>query len=205
MEPNELNYLKNDVNLRKWQIKGRPLPISTSPIHSSNRDKMAFGTKEHFSGNHGLLSTKNDSKPQQDEGLESECNPTSRGGHSINKGASREFMFHGKNINMKNDFGIKTISGTISPNFDGVKNTIGITSIKSPKNLIGLSNAPLSHKFKFTPLHQNPNPELDKHEPRIDNKLKDNIYLNEYKRILDPFVKISEKYNILYSTLAPKL
>ena len=34
---------------------------------------------------------------------------------------------------------------------------------------------------------------------------KDNMFLNEYKFIKAPFNKVSQKYNILYQVLAPKL
>ena len=64
---------------------------------------------------------------------------------------------------------------------------------------------PENHKFKFTPINKNPNPDLDPVDISIPDSIMNNSFLNDYKFLKDPFNKISDKYNIIYQTLAPKL
>jgi len=47
---NDIVYLKREINTNNRQMfaNGKPFPISTSPIHSSNREKLAFAAKDQY-------------------------------------------------------------------------------------------------------------------------------------------------------------
>ena len=76
-------FLKKEPNPNPRQIGSPLLPLanSTSPVHSSNRDKLAFAAKDQFNN-----IEKND-QPQMDERLNTEEDQTSRN-HSVSKGFS---------------------------------------------------------------------------------------------------------------------
>ena len=42
-------------------------------------------------------------------------------------------------------------------------------------------------------------------QPKTPTSLKDNMFVGEFRHLRDPMIKPAQKYNILYSTLAPKL
>ena len=95
----------------------------------------------------------------------------------------------------------KPVSGTMSPNFDAAKNALfknGLTSPKSVQTITSGRVNPENHKFKFTPINKNPNPDLEPVEITVPEGLVDNMFLDQYKYLRDPFNKISDKYNILY-------
>lgn len=42
-------------------------------------------------------------------------------------------------------------------------------------------------------------------QPKTPVSLKENMFVSEFRHLRDPMIKPAQKYNILYSTLAPKL